>query len=388
MNTNSEEQVHEIPSEIMEMYNLAKSAETKEQAEQETAQTIETAPIAETTEPKVENEKVAEATTEETKTTPEPTPNYEYLEEVFGEKLDKETAKAKLQELKEKIKQAETSAKEFQAPTLSEKAMKYDAFIKVTGIDDVGTYQKLLGTDLESTDPNNLIELLVMQKMVENKGMDSAEINDYREYMKHKYKVGADPDELSEQEIKFAQIELREAARPIKSQLSETISKFKDQSPINHREVYEKAKQSWQPEIEKWKNDETSKKITYQYNGDKKNGEEAFALEVPFEITGDVVELAMKEALEEMAKNDVEMTPQNIDIVKNNTINYAKQLALSKHFQSITDKAVSLAIEARDKHWVKQINQPSAQVVHATPQNVSNTKVDTAKMVDSIWEGK
>lgn len=278
------------------------------------------------------------------------------LADIFGEDVDTTAAKERVRLLKEENERLTALATgSSQANSQSEKAARFNAFIAATGSEDYQLFTQLEGVK-EDTDP---IDILLMEKRISAKGNWNPQLEQaLRDQLVQRYKQ--DSDVFSETEVALGKYELQEALSASVQKLSSIREKIEAAKPVNTLEIYNQAKQTWQPHIEEIRSNPEAAKINLKFTGmgDQKFkvGDKEVEIPVVYDIPKATVQQLTSEALEIASRNGL----QYDDKTRQGIIDYVRSRSLQENFNEIVSKAIQVAIERVNEVRDAQVHNPSA----------------------------
>lgn len=307
------------------------------------------------------------------------------LKEIFGDQftnvdeLKKANIPASLQELatlRQKNQELETQlAKKPKHNFASDDIAKFNEFARETGIKDANVFNKLNAADLANM-PD--IDALSLYHVIENPRLASASPQEIRGYFERKYNVDSakvEAGELTEQELKYNQMDLQIEAEKAKGKLLELKGKIK--MPEVPADEPLEGKSKWTPEIEK------TQKATWGTVNEKMLAEFS---KIPITIKGGkepIVDFVLPEeakkaitanAIDYVVSNQMEVNQENVTSVANAMYSDILFTHREEIYHAIFERARSMT----EEEYLKTYHNPSPKN-NDTPPSGNEPLSDEAK---------
>ena len=308
------------------------------------------------------------------------------LNEMFGEqyKTVEDVKKAnipgafqELDSLRRRTKELETQLQaKPKTQFVNEKVAKMNEFIRETGIEDVGIFNRLNASDVANMDS---IDALVLQHIVDNPSLAGKEPQ-VRKYIETRYNVDpkkVESGDLTQEDLEVNLIGVASEGAKAKTKLAELKAKIKMPEPPKE-EPGEGAKPKWTAEIE------TQQKIVWT-----KVGEEmvkTFA-NLPIRAKGFKDPIAnfvipeeekagiLKTAIDYIVSNQMEANEANIKSVAASMYTKIKE----DHFEDIIHTVIERVRTMSEKEYLEKYHNPSKKKNDDTPPG-SEELTDDAKL--------
>jgi len=195
---------------------------------------------------------------------------------------------------------------------------KMNEFVRETGIKDTGIFNKLNAADLANMSD---IDALSLYHVIENPRLASESPQEIRGYFERKYNVDkakVEAGEMTEQELKYNQMDLQIEAEKAKGKLLELKGKIKmPEAPVDEPD---KSQKKWSPEIEA--KQKTDWSLVNEKMGEEfakipivlKGGKEPI---VNFVLPEETKKSILQNALDYVVSNQMEVNESNVKSVAN-----------------------------------------------------------------------
>ena len=249
---------------------------------------------------------------------------------------------------------------------------KMNEFVRETGIKDVTVFNKLNAADLANMSD---IDALSLYHVIENPRLASESPQEIRGYFERKYNVDkakVEAGELTEQELKYNQMDLQIEAEKAKGKLLELKGKIKMPEPVAEEAAISK---KWTPEIE------TKQKSVWS-SVNEKMGEE-FA-KIPIVLKGakePIVNFVLPEetrksilqnALDYVVSNQLEVNEDNVKSVAGAMYSDILFTHREDIYHAIFERARSLT----EEEILKVYHNPSKKNTDAPPPTGGKDKLE------------
>ncbi len=256
----------------------------------------------------------------------------------------------------------------------SDEIAKYDEFVRQTKIEDVRVYDKIKNADLANMQD---MDALILQHIIDNPSLASKEPQ-VRKYFETKYNVDSkkvEAGDLTQDELEANLIGVASDGAKAKVRLQELKSKIK--MPEIPAEKPDDTTKKWTPEIE------TQQKASWEKINKSMLGEfsnlpitiEGFKEPIlNFELPEESKSVIMKNALDYVVSNQMEVNEANVKIVAQSMYSDIQDSNRQKIYHAIFERARSMT----EKEYMEKYHNPSKKN-NDTPPGGAQEESDEAK---------
>ena len=249
---------------------------------------------------------------------------------------------------------------------------KMNEFVRETGIKDVTVFNKLNAADLANMSD---IDALSLYHVIENPRLASESPQEIRGYFERKYNVDkakVEAGELTEQELKYNQMDLQIEAEKAKGKLLELKGKIKMPEVVAEDTT---ASKKWTPEIEAKKKAEWSAineamgKTFSTIPLVPKGWKEPIA---NFVLPEDVKKAIMQNAFDYVVSNQMEATEENLNSVARGMYSDIITDNREEIYQIIAERARSMS----EEEFLRAYHNPSKKNTDTPPASGGKDKLE------------
>lgn len=255
---------------------------------------------------------------------------------------------ARLSQLTEENTNLQNRVKGAENPWANERVALFNSFVKETGIENYGLFDRISTFDPKAADPVDVLILADQMKDPSLVGKETA----LRALFNRKFPV--DPASVAAEDVEINQLELQRAAREATQAILQAKEKIRVQSPEDRTARLQKERDdltgAWTTALPTRMEELTSFDLFTQGEKDEKP-EKAFSYVVTPEMRKELTD----QTLQVMVQNNLPATEENFALAKS----HAKNMLVLKHLPRMLSAYKTELLSEFTKNTDKAIHNPS-----------------------------